>query len=327
MNRSFFATLFALAFAATNASAQDANQASATLLFDDAQKLMDAGQVGEACEKFAESQRLDPQLGTLLYLADCLEQSGRTASAWSGFRAAAELAQKRGDERQQVAEERAAALEQRLSKLRIEPPPGVDLRVVRIERDGVEISSALWGTEVPVDPGEHTVVVSAEGRHSWKGQVTIAADGAVTVVEVPALAVEKEPAAAPTPIAKSSAPASVFEGRLPAVAALAVGVGGVALGSFFGLRSLGQKNDADEHCDGRACRTQRGVELRDDAIASGNVSTIGFVVGGVGLALGTTLWFALGPSESEEQRPSAGSREPRLRAGVGMDGIVLEQAW
>ncbi|HEX5098164.1 MAG TPA: hypothetical protein VFV94_01635, partial [Polyangiaceae bacterium] len=77
-------------------SAQDA-RAAAVLAYDQAEALMAAGKVAEACPRYAESQKLDPQLGTLLHLADCLEKKGQTASAWAAFRDASEIAEQRGD--------------------------------------------------------------------------------------------------------------------------------------------------------------------------------------------------------------------------------------
>jgi hypothetical protein len=39
-----------------------------------------------------------------------------------------------------------------------------------------------------------------------------------------------------------------------------------------------------------------GVNLRDDARSAGNLSTVGFIVGGVGLAGAAVLWFTAGPT-------------------------------
>src|SRR5882672_3749411 len=87
-----------------------ADRITATQLFDDAEALLAAGNIVGACPKYAESQRLDPQLGTLLHLANCYEKEGKTASAWSGFKEAHELAAKRKDPRQATARARAASL-------------------------------------------------------------------------------------------------------------------------------------------------------------------------------------------------------------------------
>src|SRR5580692_6130162 len=73
------------------------NVTVADAVFREAQGLLAQGKTHEACEKFAESNRLDPQLGTLLNLAVCHEQEERTATAWSDYDAVVEQARRRGD--------------------------------------------------------------------------------------------------------------------------------------------------------------------------------------------------------------------------------------
>jgi hypothetical protein len=78
---------FALLAPASRAVAQDGPnvKALAQSLFKEGRTLMTAGKTAEACDKFAESDRLDPEIGTHLNLAMCHETLGKTASAWVEF--------------------------------------------------------------------------------------------------------------------------------------------------------------------------------------------------------------------------------------------------
>ena len=49
------------------------HKAASQTLFDEGRQLMARGQYEEACPKLAESQRLDPGIGTQYNFADCLE--------------------------------------------------------------------------------------------------------------------------------------------------------------------------------------------------------------------------------------------------------------
>src|SRR6185503_5066326 len=80
-----FITSALLLAAPASAEPSAADKAVADALFTEGKKLLAAGRAAEACPKFVESQRLDPGLGTMLNLADCLEQIGQTASAWGLF--------------------------------------------------------------------------------------------------------------------------------------------------------------------------------------------------------------------------------------------------
>jgi tetratricopeptide (TPR) repeat protein len=71
------------------ADASLADKAAAQTLFDEGRKLMAKGMFADACPKLAESQKLDPGVGTQFNLSDCYEKMGQTASAWAGFLEAA----------------------------------------------------------------------------------------------------------------------------------------------------------------------------------------------------------------------------------------------
>jgi hypothetical protein len=318
-------------------SAQDA-RAAAVLAYDQAEALMAAGKVAEACPRYAESQKLDPQLGTLLHLGDCFEKNGQTASAWASFRDAAEVAEQRGDPRKKFAEKRIKALAPRLSRLQINVPHVAELHV---ERDSIVVGDTLLNSPVPTDPGSHTITASAPGRQSWTGTAIVKADGSMTLITIPDLEKDVSPSPAapvsstvaattqPGDSAQPTTPADTpkdgsLSQRWPALAAGAVGVAGIAVGSVFGLKSMSKKKEAGEHCDGADCRDTEGVTLRKDAIAAGNISTIGFVVGGVGLATGMVLWFVL-PSGSSQT--TEGRQAGRTRVGLTPSAVTLEHVW
>src|SRR5687768_11915066 len=100
------------------------NAAIANALFDEGKRLMQSGKFAEACTKFADSQRLDPGVGTILNLAACYEKNGQTASAWSAYRAAAAAARDKGQSaREKAARESVARLEPGLLKVIVTVTP------------------------------------------------------------------------------------------------------------------------------------------------------------------------------------------------------------
>ncbi|HEY5372894.1 MAG TPA: hypothetical protein VIK01_04375 [Polyangiaceae bacterium] len=171
--------------------------AAAQALFEQGKKLMAAGKQADACPKFAESQRLDPGVGTLLNLAACYEASGRYASAWSTFlegESAARADKNAGAAR--VARSRADALTNKLSKLTITvthpDTPGLE-----VHRNDTVVGQAQWQLPIPADPGAHHISASAPGRKPWRTEVELKGAGSTVEISVPDLVVEPVAAAAP----------------------------------------------------------------------------------------------------------------------------------
>src|SRR5262249_41463605 len=75
------ASILALGTHSSHALAQSAND-QASRLFEDARRLMSEGRFADACPLLAQSDLLDPAVGTKMNLAKCYESLGRTASAW-----------------------------------------------------------------------------------------------------------------------------------------------------------------------------------------------------------------------------------------------------
>ncbi|MFO0671197.1 MAG: hypothetical protein U0235_16480 [Polyangiaceae bacterium] len=161
---------------AARAQASANDRAVAEALFRDARQLSTSERWAEACPKFAESQRLDPKLGTLLYLATCHEREGKLASAWVEFtEARAQAARANQNDRERHRERardghRAAALAHRSRSRSAD-------RGANPRADGKALSSAVLGSPIPVDPGDHTIGASAPDREPTTPKVSIVGEG------------------------------------------------------------------------------------------------------------------------------------------------------
>jgi|CZKU01.1.fsa_nt_gi hypothetical protein len=200
---------------------------------------------------------------------------------------------------------------------------GADVSAVRVKVDGKPLAERLDGTALPVDIGEHAFTFEVAGHppvtrslvltEGEKGRRERVAIGTATQSTAPAPPQARSPGPVPTPevSAPSSAapvsfanePASTGGGmgtqKVLGLVAGGVGVTGVVVGAVFGLTSKAKHDDASVVCPGGRCTDQNGVDRWSDARAAGNVSTAAFVVGGVGLAAATVLWFTARPAAAE----------------------------
>lgn len=326
------APLLALIFGALAGLSGDAHAApvpEAEVLFRDGMNLLHQGNTAEACPKLEESQRLDPALGTQFHLAECYETVGKTASAWFLFtdvegRAAANQMSAQAKK----AHARAAALEPQLRRLTIVIPLAVaSLPGLSVTRDGAPVSRASWGTAIPVDPGQHVVRAEAPHREGWSGSITTGAPGSTVSLAIVPLAEAKPdaPEEAPPPKAQP-APARAPGGgeglRVAAGITGGLGLMGIALGGFFGVVALNKASDFESkrarYCDAnyRCDPDQVGPinRIAGDRTTFADVSTGGFVVGGVLTAGAIALWIAAPP-----RRPGGASLSiaPSLGAVTG----------
>jgi hypothetical protein len=309
----------ALLIAPARASAEStADQLKAETLFVEGRRLLAASRFAEACPKFAESQRLDPAVGTLLNLGDCYEKTGRTASAWTVFRDAAAEAHRLHDARREaVASERATALGLRLVKLTILVPSASVTPGLQVKRDGVTVDRAAWSAATPMDPGWHAIEATAPGKRRWTLPVTIDASRPTTVITIPPLEDLAAPALATEPRT---------EGRAQRIAGgVLAGGGAAALGvsAIFTAMAIASNNDSAAHCHGNAC-DKIGVGLRDDALDDARASTISLVTGLVAITGGAALWLTA-PSGSKKA-PATGIRAAPV-LGPGQVGLTFRGAF
>jgi hypothetical protein len=302
---SFLLLVISVALGASSASAQTRDPAAGEALFQEGRRLMKSGDYAAACPKLEESLRLDPAVGTLVNLAMCEEQNGRTATAWQHWRAAADQIPA-SDKRRATAVTRAAALEKSLARLTITLGPDASAEA-EVKRDGVRLGKASLGLALPVDPGKHLVVVSAPGREPREYEVNVKARESQSLTVEPGA--EIKVAAAPVgeaaperwgdgpagnPVLVTQTPPAPPEKPTPVLGWTLLGAGVVAGGvaGYFGLQALGARKDAEKDCAGAGsvCR-QSAQEALDRDKRSSLIADVG---AGVGLVLASAgLYFIL----------------------------------
>jgi hypothetical protein len=315
LRRRCFASLLAITLVGGSTSvafADGPNKAAADQLFDDAKKLMEAGNYKEACPKLEESQRLDPGEGTYLRLAFCYENVGRLATAWSMYREGLANAKKSNNaQRIEFATKQIAGVEPRLSKVTVvvsAPVAGLE-----VKWDG---AAFVAGTAVPVDGGTHTITVSAPGKKTWETKIDVGAEKDAKTVNVPALEDDTTTTTTTTTTVTSSG--------TPTLAYVAIGAGVV----FLGGAVLGQVSARSANDDRKSACADQLTPVCDDTGKSKvkTWETLSFVSAGLSVAsfgLGIYL-FASTPSRKEEPRTAV---IDSLQVSVGAGSMSLYGAF
>jgi hypothetical protein len=327
------AAALSLSSAYAQAQASSSDKAAAETLFERGRELNRDHKYAEACARFEQSQAIEPSLGTMLYLADCYEKIGRSASAWALFLDAASQAAAAGqNERAQTGRRRAEQLEGSLSKLRLFVPAEHEVAGLELVRNGTPLGRGVWGVVLPIDPGEYVIEARAPHRTAWSTRVRVEPGGQNVTVTVPELAEAPGQAQMPAPL---TPPAGIDEVLVPLrvaaeggtsrtpplqrnmpreepgtpvmkiVGAVAAGVGvvGLAVGGVYGLRAIAKNDSAKEFCPGggKDCNEQRGLDLTKEADRAANAANVLMIGGGVLLVAGAIAYWAA-PASSERPR-------------------------
>jgi hypothetical protein len=277
--------LFAALLAAGPFAFAQAMSPAVIELFDAGRALADKGDHAGACAKFTEAIRIDGarRYGLLMNLGQCSEKQGKTATAWALYKEAAFTARRQSRAEDEAnAVKLAAALEPRLAKLQINAGPGKATAGLVIRTDGQEVGAGALGTPIAVDPGSHAIEATAPGYTVWSTTVTVA-DGAVQVVEIPALV----KAAAPPPAAVAAGGGGGSR-RTAEFVSLGVGGVGLVLGVVAGAVAAGDHGSLASGCPEGNCPPSQWSKV-DSYNATATLSTIGLAAGGALVGLGAVL--------------------------------------
>ena len=263
------------------AAAQADPEAAAEALFRSGRKAAAAGDHEQACQRFRESQRLQPATGTVLNLAICEEQLGHLVQAWQHYHAVLDSLPE-GDARRDIARGKLSNLDGRLPRFIIKKAARVPPRT-RVKLGRVTLGDDSVGVPIPIDPGSHEWVVSAPGHRDRVYTREVAEGERLTLTVAPGAPVYSPRSRRTQPAARPDSTR-----QLLGYALIGVGAAGLAVSGVTALMALDRGRTVDDACNGRDC-TPEGLRAADQGKTLVKWCTVSFVVGLLGAGSGTYL--------------------------------------
>ena len=312
------AVAFALTSAPTLAYAQGepsaADSETALQLYKDGKALREKGDNDAALEKLRAAFALVETPIIAVELAKAYTGKQKLVEAREVLLTVSRMPVRKNEsekaaEARREAETLAAQLKPRLASLRVKVTGLAAGETPKLAVDGASVPPDAAGVPRIVNPGAHVVTVDVGGK-STKGEVTLA-EGESRELEI--AAPEKDAGGPSTPgqpttgSEKSGLKSGLVYGGF------GVAVVGLGVGTITGIMTLSKAGTLKDNCtsDGR-CPASSQSDI-DGATTLGTVSTIGFIVGGVGLAAGIIGLVAFPDKASTT---GAAARKP----GVFYDG-------
>lgn len=275
------------------AQAQADPQAAAEALFRSGREAAAAGNHELACQRFKESQRLEPAAGTLLNLAVCEDRLGQFVEAWQHYHAVID-ALPEGDGRRDIAKKGLSELEARLPRFVLHKAPAAPART-RVQLGHVTFEESSFDVPIPVSSGVHTWLVSAPG-HETRAYTRRVAPGERLVLELapgpPHQERERQRRLSP------ARPSSRSQWPLVGYSLVGIGAASWIASGVTALMVLDRGRIVDDECQGRDC-TSRGLDAAQEGQSLLRWCTMTFVLGAVGLGSGTAILLSTGSPRSE----------------------------
>jgi hypothetical protein len=311
----------------------DEQRAGARTLATEGAQAFNEGRFKEAVDLFIKAESLMHAPPHLLFAARAHAKLGQFVKAREAYlkvvkEQLAPNAPQAFRDAQAAAEEERKQVEPHIGRLTVKVEGADGAKDLAVTIDGQPMSGVLLGVPQPADPGDHTVMATATGFKGTPASVSLkdAGQGAVTVkMEVDKSA--PPPAATPAASGAGTVVSTTPNGappsdsgdsgssgmRIGSYVGFGVGVVGVALGTVFVLKSSSKRKSANEAadkfvtCDASGCvATAEGARtvnnLDSQARSAKTVGIVGYVVGGLGVATGVTLFIL---SNKKEESKSA----------------------
>jgi hypothetical protein len=283
----------------------DPKIARADQLFAEGKALFESNLL-EACKKFDESLRENPAaIGTLLNVALCDEKLGKVATAVARFSEARVRAKEQGlPEHIRAAEEHIAALTPSIPHVTIKLTEALPETKILLDDTLLALDATA---NVPVDPGDRVIVVSAPARLPYRANIVIGTGEHQDVV-IPALA--------RSVTIKSS---QLLLGQIATLGGAAAAGAGLGIGLY--ARHLYRQPFDDGRCTsdpdkGNRCSPD-GQKQTNRAHTYGNIGTVVGVAGVLVAGAGAYLWFR----SPKSTPPDTGAPKLTVVPQVSPDGL------
>jgi hypothetical protein len=295
-----------------------ARRKEAKSLADSGYDLMQKGLYAEAAELFRKADARFHSPMFVVFIAEAEEKLGHFLEARDLLRKVMnepleEYAPDSFRRAKKEAQKRLDALEARIPRITIELI-GDGAEGARVTIDG-KVTSV--GSPVMVDPGQHAVAATTSDGRSADRTANIA-EGESKSIEIDlgssegGVAIGGEGDIEPDPDEPDD---GSTDWLLPGIA---YGVGGVGLviGVAVGAAFIGKAGDLKDSCPDDVCPPEKEAD-GDTVTTLGNVATVGWIVAGLGAAVGTILLLV------QDDEPPA-NEAYRTRLFVGPTGAVVQ---
>ena len=320
----------ALVFATTTARAQTCaertpptaiDRETARALMAEARELREQGNNAAAVEKFKAADSLMKVPTTGLETARTYVALGKLVEARDTLANVARIPSCPGDpppfaDAQAAARKLDEDLAPRVPAIRITvkgAPPGA---ATQVKVDDTPVPEAALSAPRRINPGRHVVVARAGNA---EGTQTVD----VAEREVRDVAVEMQMGGTVTPPPGDGTTKSGFISKPVAYVLLGVGGVGILVGTITGVMAIGAKSDAKKGCSiDNKCPPATYADL-DRASSMATVSTIGFVIGVVGVGVGVVGLLTQPKAEPPKDAPKEKAEGVRVSPWIGVGSVGL----
>jgi len=297
-------------------TSEEAKKEEAKKLYGEASEKFKANDFAGALPLFEQADTVYPGAAPKHKIAVCLDKLGKTREAIAAYRAF--IDSNPGEKYAEKVTEANA----RIAELQGMLPAQITLKVSPPDAKGLQVTldgKPVQGTSFEAPPGQHTLVVTAEGLQPQTEPLTLKGaeqrEVALTLTPPPPAA----PPAPTPPVAPPEQPPEEGGGsNIPAYVTLGIAGAGVVLGTVFGIMALGAKSDFN--AEGGATNDNADAAERDALIADMSF--------GVALTFGITgvVLLLTGGEEAAPEEPAAASM-PKLLPYGGPRGGGMAATW